>query len=428
MKKTYLFIYLLACFGTYSYAQSELISATPKDGVGNQIVNIHSYSGSTSVNNGAFNLLYNHSDGAGSSKHWANNNQWYPWVVFELIDNYDIDKIIFRDAKTQSAENANVPEYHISVSSENPDNCQWQSILHVDGQENVNVKEINLNAQNVRYIKFVGKRGQKTDGTWDNLIRIYGLDIYGTLSEKVERESVSVGKTVLGFNGESYYYERPLHILDGNTTTEDNVWRSTRPTVTDSLRWVVLDLETDYNITGFKLHDAKTLTPNAANITGYNVYVSTIAPDIDKITPNIDQNTQWTKVVDAYAQDRIDQNIKTDEIATTKARYVKLEIPRSRANGYIRVFQFEVLGKEAPSSLNDNKLNELNIYPTQVKRGENILVKSEKGGLLKIINTQGQIIFEYLLQSGEQNVQTQNLIPGLYILNLNNANSKIIVK
>jgi len=431
MKKLLLFYTML--FGTCCiYSQSQIISAVPVDGIGKQNVCIHSYTGQVAgASNRAFNLLYNVSEGSTSTKRWYNNTEWFPWVVFELTDFYSIDKIVFRDVRTKDATYGNVQEFYVYVSSKDPSFCQWKRVAHKQGTSSMDVKEIALdNADSVRYIKFICSPGIKADQTWDDGVRIYGLDIYGILSEKVERESVSTGKTVLGFNGALNYYERPLNILDGNTSNVESVWYSSRPDISDSLRWVVIDLEKNCNINGFRLYDAKVLITKAPNFSGYNVYVSSEMPDISKVVANKDENTCWKKVVDAYAVDRSAQNIKTDAIESVDARYVKLEIPRSRITGYLRVFQFEVLGQELATLVEEVKeVKGFSLIPTQLKQGETFSVCSGKVGILKIFNIQGMIVAEYLLQSGiQQTISAERLSPGIYIVNFNNDNQKLIVK
>jgi hypothetical protein len=398
-------------------AQSVLISAPPQDGKGKQTVGIHSCGGQVKAEEGAYNLLYNAAEGAGSKKKWCNTSNLYPWVVFELSDIYTIDKLIFRDVKPYESNCGNVPEYWVYVSLEAPDNCMWTEVAHQRQQGGLNVKEITFDPVEARYVKFVASRGIKSDGGFDNAIRIYGLDIYGTFSEEINREAVSVGKTVLGFNSSANYYERPLHLLDGNTGYVNNRWRSGRPPVSDSLSWVVIDLEQLYEVSQFKLYDAKTLDSGQTNLSGYHVYVSTEEPDLIKIGKNKDDNVCWTKVVDAYAENRSEQNIKTDEIATTRARYIKLEIPRSRTTGYIQLYQLEVFGEKAITALPEPKAgNRLEIVSNPVKSGVSITLRGT--GAVKIYSLQGVLLKEQSRIAGKTRLSSAGMSPGVYLVQL----------
>ncbi|MDR1681904.1 MAG: hypothetical protein LBS25_00730, partial [Candidatus Symbiothrix sp.] len=136
---------LLLCFLTASaslLAQSRLISPTPQDGKGKQIAGVYAFNGQTKADEGAFNLLYNASEGSSSTKKWCNNSRVYPWVVFELTDIYAIDKIVFRDVKPYESNFGNVPEYWVYVSTESAENCSWTEVAHLSGQSAVNVKEV----------------------------------------------------------------------------------------------------------------------------------------------------------------------------------------------------------------------------------------------------------------------------------------------
>lgn len=397
------------------HAQGVLISAPPQDGKGKQVVSIHSNGGQTKMEEGAYNLLYNSADGSKSTKKWCNTSKLYPWVVFEMTDIYTIDRLVFRDVKPYENQFGNVPEYWVYVSNENPDNCEWTEVAHKKQQDNLDLKEITFDPVEARYIKLVTSRGKTSDNKFDNAIRIYGVDIYGTFSEKVERESVSVGKTILGFNSPSAYYERPLHLLDGNITNRDNRWKFTRPALTDSLIWVVIDLEQLVEVNKFRLYDAKTLEKSEFNLSGYNVYLSTEAPDISKIVRNKDGNTCWTKVVDAYAENRQSENIKTDLITPTRARYVKLEIPRTRASGNVLLFQLEVFGEKVatalPQAMDDNQWD---IASNPLKRGTPILINGQ--GVLRIYSVQGKLVKEKTASDAQTTVSSSDMQPGVYLL------------
>lgn len=435
MKKLLFFI-VFSLLGSTAVLASDLISAVPKNGVGKQIVSIHSCGGQTKAEEGAYNLLYNASDGENSRKKWVNTSNLFPWVVFELTDIYAIEKIVFRDVKSFEPAYGNIPQYRIEVSLEHPDECMWEEVALKKRQGGFNVKELTFETPvKARYVKFTAWRGQLLTGSSDNGVRIYGFDMYGTLSEKVERESISVGKTILGSNNTSstQYYEQALNILDGNKTNIANVWRSSRPSTSDTLRWVVIDLEKKYKINQFKLYDAKTLDTDYINISGYNVYLSTEMPDLEKIKENEDENTCWVKVVDAYEKNRLSDNIKTDVIIPEEARYVKLEIPRSKATGFIRLFQFEVFGEEVieQNALSNIKESSFTIYPNPVKRGGAVKI-SAGNGLLQIYSLEGTLVYEQNISNENNTFSTAGLHTGIYLVQIMNQNgsesAKLIVE
>ncbi|MDX9918780.1 MAG: discoidin domain-containing protein [Paludibacter sp.] len=428
MKKLLLINIAIFCLSQLS--ATDLVPKTPSNGIGKQYVSVYAHSGQVvGTSNLAFNLLYNNLD-LNSSKRWYNNSNWFPWVIFEFTDTYSIDKIEFRDVGTVSENYANVQEYSVYVSSENPMNCQWRKVYSGVDEGDIDIKKIELNdVDSVRFVKLVCSPGMKSDNTWDNGVRIYGLDIYGEISEKIERESVSVGKTVLAFNANSSYYNSPLNLLDGNTTNVESLWYTNRPRPTDSLSWVVIDLENNYNINKFRLHDARTLIPDGSNLMGYNVYVSPDLPDISKIGANIDENTCWTKIIDAYAEDRTDVDVKVDDLIANGVRYVKLEVPRSRTTGLIQIYQFEVFGQEVPSLVqNVVKENGFSLNTNFLRKNNSLIMSSDKNGVVRVYNLQGVMVYEDYFVGESQTITMNYITPGVYVVNFNNENQKLIVE
>ncbi len=428
--RNYVLLTVLLSISIISQAQSRLISSVPINGQGNQFVCIHSHSGQVEgAPNLAFNLLYNHAEGEQSIKRWYNNSNWFPWVVFELTDFYTIDKIEFRDVKTQHDQFLNIDNYQIYVSAVDPMMCEWKLVIDKKEQASYNVKSDNLNhAEEVRFIKFVCSPGMQSDLIYDDGIRIYGMDIYGTFSRKYDRSSISVGKSILGFNGSSPYYQTPLNILDGNGCNVENFWYANRPSLSDSLRWVVIDLETTCKITGFQLSDAKSLIQNAPNIDGYNVYVSNVRPDLAKIKANIDENEHWVQVVNAYEQKRLDQAIKTDMIEEVEARYVKLEIPYSQTNGFLRIFQFEVFGEELVAAVKTVNLHQgLSIHPNVIKKGEDVQIYLKESGLLHVVDMNGKLLYNENLSAGQHRIATHQFPSGMYMIYSQQSNYKFVI-
>ena len=158
------------------------------------------------------------------------------------------------------------------------------------------------------------------------------------------------------------------------------------------MKYMVIDLEDTYDISKFKIYDTHTLDPNTdKNMDGYQIFVSTEAPDMSLIDPLEDHNTVWTKVVDATG--RVNESIKEDAIETTTGRYVKLLIPRSRVSTTTRLYQFEVYGKKHTSAVDAaDKTADLAIYPTVLQSGDNLNISNPNPARLTLYSLQGNVL------------------------------------
>lgn len=418
MKKIQLIIF--SVFVALSASASEIITAPPANGIGKQITSIYAFSSEVSAAEGAYNMLYNATDGLNSKKKWCDNLSYYPYIIYELADIYEVDKFVLRDVKPYEAEYGNVPEYWIYVTETHPSQCEWVEVAHANGVGNENTKTITLNQPaKARYVKLVVSRGIKANGDKDIAVRLFGFDVYGTFLKSVDRDVVSVGKTVLGFNGETpFYYERPGSILDGNLTSPGNKWSVKEPSsASDSVIWTVIDLEKEYSVDMFKLYDGTFLEDNMPNLKGYNVYLSTLKPDMSLIGKVEDKNICWSKVVDAYALNRSSEGVKTDEITPTKARYVKLEIPRScSAKALNRIFQFEVYergGADVDEAIEVD--NYVTIYPNPVKRGQLVNMPAHDA-IIYIYNVNGVLINNQVITVDAPTIETSMLNGGIYFI------------
>lgn len=402
-----------------AYPVGNGIAYYPMKGIGKKNVSIHSSSGQANSNESAFNLLYTNND---PLKKWCENISAKPWVIFELNDYYNIEKIVFRDVAHYENGNGNVPEYWIYYSTTGVKDSDWKLAVHKINQQTLDVKEDVFNTPlEARYIKFIATRGIRTDtGVAENATRLYGFDIYGTFLRSVDRSNiVSVGKKVLGFNDAKNYYEQPLHLLDGNLTNSASRWNIDKPATTDSLKYVVLDLEEEYEVEKFSLYDAGNFESNVNNLSGYNIYTSVQAPNLNLISNTEDNNTVWTKVVDAT--NRKLENVKVDIIQPVRARYVKLEIPRSRTSTYTRLYEFEVYKKSIQSAISRVNNTKLKMWPTVIKRGESINVAVEEPGELNVFSQQGALLLSSQLVS-LANKYSINLPVGCYIVAVKTKN------
>lgn len=396
------------------YQQGKGIAYYPAHGIGKKIARIHSCSGQTKDSEGAFNLLYSYL----SPRKWCEDKNANPWVIFELYDYYNIDKTVFRDVAPYESGNGNVPEYWIYTSTTGTADSDWKEVVHKTGQQRVDVKEDVFDVpEEARYIKLVASRGTRTDnGKPENAIRIYGFDIYGSFSRPVDRENVvSVGKTVLGFHGASEDFWQPLHLLDGDATNEANQWRFARTTGTDSLYYVVLDLEEEYEVDKFVLHDSGTSGGSGYNIDGYNIYVSTKAPVMSSISMTGDRNDGWTKVVNTNG--RRSENVKNDMVVPIAARYVKLEIPRSCTFGAVRLNEFEVckVGDDAGNSIAYAETPLL--MPNLLRSGESVTIRNMESGKVSLFDLQGTLLQELSISDDAQSFPLQ-LPAGMYVVRM----------
>lgn len=410
------------------YPGGEGIAYYPPGGIGKKVARIHSGSGQTKESEGPFNLLYSYLN----PRKWCEDKSENPWVIFELTDYYKIEKTVFHDVAPYESGNGNVPEYRIYTSVTGTAEGDWKILVHKTDQQSVDVKEDLFDIpEEARYIKFVASRGTRTDnGSTENAIRIYGFDIYGSFSRVIDRSNlVSVGKRVLGFNDAVDYYCQPLHMLDGDATNQTNRWYFNQAGESDSLKYVVIDLENEYEIEKFVLYDAGNFEAVSNNIDGYNIYVSTTAPDMSLISTTEDKNTVWTKVADAKG--RRNDNIKTDIIAPVAARYVKLEIPSSRTSASVSLYEFEVYKKDNTSASTATSISDAQIIPNVLRSGDYFTVKNFPSGKLSIFDLRGVLLMEKNITENETLMRV-SLPTGIYVVALKNDQSgkavKLIVK
>lgn len=126
--------------------------------------------------------------------------------------------------------------------------------------------------------------------------------------------------------------EKPDNLLDGETSPTD----ISRKWCNDaSNHWVIIDLEGLYNLYGFRIYDCKAGHENYSNISNYRIQVSTDAEN-------------WDLVVDETG--RSDDNVKTDYILPTKARFVRFN-PYANSSFTIRIWEFEAYGVEVSNNM-----------------------------------------------------------------------------
>lgn len=358
--------------GFLAHGQSTLISRMPTNGVGKQIVSVHSFSSQTNPSEGATNLLI--PDMSSNSDKWCDASSAQPWVIFELSNYYNIDKFVITDAQIRELSNGNIAEYKIFVTDKaydeligGWDDADWIEVAHRTGEGDDFIKTVELDAPvKARYVKFlVLDKGVRPDnGNVENAIRVYGFDIYGTYDSPVDRGNlVSVGKTILATEDAVSKRETGINIIDGNKTNIYDKWCFGSYGTDIIQRYTIIDLEALYDISDIKLYDANFLETGTHNMQGCNIYVSRYAPDLSLINMyNKDTNDCWTKVVDSNFEEGKD--IKDYPLSGVTGRFVKIEVPYDKAgdpNSTSRLFEAEVYGTPAAVAADDATLSLLSV-------------------------------------------------------------------
>lgn len=304
----------------YAEGTSPLISTTPADGTGVRVARIHSASGGFN-NEGPENLLLDKNVAGNGNKKWCYNNA-NNFVIIELSDYYDVDKFVIEDCKTREPGNPNLSEYYIYVSTTGTADADWKEAVHEINQSDIMYKVKEIAPTKARYIKLVPKIS-------GNTVRIYGFKIYGRKSfdSVYSNGLISVGKPVIMRQDASNVQNAPVALFDGELKATNSKW-----TATDGDKYVVVDLEDNYAISGFKLYDAKSVDSKSENINGYKVSVSQNLGD-------------WKVITDV--NDKGDENIKEETVSPAEvARYVKLEIPADRmgTSKTLNLYEFSIYG------------------------------------------------------------------------------------
>ncbi|MCF0196775.1 MAG: hypothetical protein HUK03_06015, partial [Bacteroidaceae bacterium] len=184
-----------------------------------------------------------------------------------------------------------------------------------------------------RYVKLEVRRGTRPDGTADNAVRLYGVDIYGAFTRSVSRgNNVSVGKTILKYAGAANEREQAPHLLVGAKDGNRKWCFYAADPAADPYRFAVVDLEAEYDISSIQLIDSRSIETGSdnKNLDTYQVYAATERPDLTAITTQGDTNTCWTLIHDGHDEGSVSDKRMVFTPAV-RARYLKLWIPRTTA-------------------------------------------------------------------------------------------------
>ncbi len=321
-------------------APKGVVNQYPPQGVGKVTSTIHSFSGQASVDQGAFYMNSNHS----FPGRWREKTNECPWVVYELMDICRIDSLVLYDLDGQEDGFHNTTEYWVSVST---NGTTWRQLAHATNVGAEGVKHISIaRPAECRYVKLQVRRAEGDDAT-----RLYGCDIYGEKTRDVSRgANVSTGKTIMKFEGQANEREQAAHLLVGAQDGYRKWCFYSADPAKDPYRYVVIDLEEEYDITSFQLLDSRSVetASDNKNLDTYQVYFSTECPDLSLITPQGDANTCWTLAYEGKNEGNISDKRGTFTPAV-RARYVKLWIPRTTSDmndmKAVKLFGFNLFGK-----------------------------------------------------------------------------------
>lgn len=185
------------------------------------------------------------------------------------------------------------------------------------------------------------------------------FDVFADAAAQNSVYNILLNKTVVSYSGSTNSTEVPGKIIDGvtNPSQTSSKWCNISPD-----NEVVFDAEGAYRIYGFVIYDG-----NAGPESGVD--------QIDRYTIELSQDGEnWTTVVDNNTPGNEKISIKSDYIAPVKARYVRL---RPHVNGTLRIWEFEVYGKE------DNNLT-MSVEPKEMMilagQSRNVTVHYDLGG------------------------------------------------
>ncbi len=357
-------------------------------------VRVHSYSSKVNMDEGPFYLLAD----ADRRLKWCENQNETGWVVFELADIYEINRFVFRDARTVEG-NQNVPEYRILVSTTGTGDDDWTEVVHQTGVGNVNIKDVSIAPVKARWVKFIATRGAEDHPA----LRIYGFDMFGVMAEKVDRgQLLSVGAELMACSDFSPYFNNPLHILDGDTDAATEYKWEVKTDGPDR-NFVLFDLGESFDVTGFKVYDAGT-------IASYNVSVMNDLPEGA-------DDARWRQVVSG----QLNQTDKEAHVEAVTARYVKVEVAKSDLLGRCEpIYEFEVYGVPKGSSITEVAKVSFTVTASQ---GE-IHVAGCNGNLVSVFTADGRAVGVKV--AGENADFT--VMPGFYLVSSEGHTEKIAVR
>ncbi|MFD0672723.1 discoidin domain-containing protein [Cohnella sp. GCM10027633] len=212
----------------------------------------------------------------------------------------------------------NTRAYNIKVST---DGNHWNDALYNMNNQNGTTVDT-INPVTARYVKLIVLTPTQTK---DPDTRIYDFQVFGPQDLALNRPATADSTCRATQTG--------AQAVDGSVTN-DSKWCSL-----SANRWLQIDLGSAKQVNRFVIkHASEGGETVSYNTMAYNIEVST-------------DGKSWSKVVDVTNSFN---GITIDQISTTSARYVKLNVtaPTQTTNQAARIYAFEVYG---PSNLTLNK-------------------------------------------------------------------------
>lgn len=152
------------------------------------------------------------------------------------------------------------------------------------------------------------------------------------VSTETTLTNVALNKTILAVSGQTNASEHPGNLIDGDRIPSRV---SAKWCAGGKNNWVIIDLKKHYELFAFKLWDCRN-KEQFENLRNYKVEVS---PD----------NIDWQEVLHKTGLDPLQHNIKEGWIKPSMARYVRLTAYDNEEPITIRLWEFEVHGREISS-------------------------------------------------------------------------------
>lgn len=399
---------------------SQIISRRPEYGYGKAVARVVASSGRTKASEDPYFIL----DSDRTTKWCYNGSASLPYVDVKLADVYTLDRFDIYDSKTME-DYANSDSYSISVSM---DGKTFNEVASKSGVASENVHTCKLSKPiEARYVRLQIAKGG------GSAVRVYGFDIWGTFKEKAADEvgkPVSLDKTIIGAFNIKNFNESPLNIIDGKYDNIEHTWNFDNKDNDGKINWVVVDLESQYNINKFVIRDANTSGVN--NFTGYRIYVSNQAPTETEMSrfKSFAGGSKWTRAVPLTKDNNATKTFTLD--TPTKAQYVKLEIPAANVKDSAMVREFEIYGELVPTGIsNVGSSDDINVYPNVVDRGMDLHVTAPLNSQYVLSNVGGCVVAQGFF-GNETTIATNEMAPGIYLIRVKAGNQilnkKIIIR
>lgn len=391
-----------------------LFSVSKLDGTGKRSVNIYSHD-SNNDKESAYRLLIGKDAVTSNDDKWCNSNgdNQTPQVTFSFAGVYEVGAIEWRDKNFREPGDGQIANWKVEVSL---DNVSWTTIINATDEANVTTKYKTFDPIQAKFMRFTPtKNGQ--GAAW-----IYGFDVYGKFVSPVKADVLSIGKTILSYEG-GYYQgfgrETPANILDGHHATAP--WATYGYPIS-----IDIDLESKCEIGGFRLVADQNENDH---ITGFKVYTKVNIGDA------------WTEVCDVTDMPTtkgVQEKLQRLPEPPIEVRYVKLEIPTAykfnRNDAWARITEFEVLDETFIQTSIDNLLakNDITLNAYQISPN-NIMVKShtEIASNIEVYDLLGNQVVS-CQAIGKSTVVNHKLAAGVYIVAVNIEgqlhSTKLVVK